>query len=120
MTNKRRRLSGVVISDKMDKTIVVRVDSTSRHPLYKKVIKTHAKFMAHDEENESRIGDTVVIVESRPISRHKRWVLQEIVREDASARTAAVDEVAQAPEIEEPEAESDEVEAEAEAEVVEE
>ena len=79
MTNKRRRLSGVVISDKMDKTVVVRVDSTGRHPLYKKVIKTHAKFMAHDEENICSIGDKVKIAETRPLSKRKRWRVTQIL-----------------------------------------
>jgi small subunit ribosomal protein S17 len=101
VTNKRRRLTGVVVSNKMDKTVVVRVDRTFRHPLYGKVISESKRFMAHDEENGCELGDTVVMVESRPISRHKRWVVQTIVREDVSARTAEVDEVAEVPELEE-------------------
>jgi len=93
MANSRRRLTGVVISNKMDKTAVVQVTRTGRHPLYGKVVKSSKKYMAHDEGNRTSIGDTVVIVESRPISRHKRWVVQEIVSEDLSARTADVSEL---------------------------
>jgi small subunit ribosomal protein S17 len=80
VTNKRRRLVGRVTSDKMDKTVVVAVDRTMRHPVYEKVMRTTKKYMAHDEENSASVGDIVRIVESRPISRHKRWVVQEIVR----------------------------------------
>lgn len=83
MTNKRRRLVGRVTSDKMDKTVVVAVDRTMRHPVYEKVMRTTKKYMAHDEENSASVGDIVRIVESRPISRHKRWVVQEIVRSAA-------------------------------------
>jgi small subunit ribosomal protein S17 len=99
MTNKRRRLEGTVVSNKMDKTAVVRIDRSYRHPLYGKVIKDSKKFMAHDENNECQIGDTVIIVESRPLSRHKRWVVQSIVRGDASARTVEVAEVAESPDV---------------------
>lgn len=76
----RRRLVGRVMSDKMDKTVIVAVDRTTRHPLYQKVMRTTKKYMAHDEENQAAVGDTVRIVESRPISRNKRWVVQEIVK----------------------------------------
>jgi small subunit ribosomal protein S17 len=91
--NSRRRLIGQVVSDKMQKTVVVRVDRSYRHPLYGKVVRDSKKFMAHDENNECQLGDTVVIVESRPLSRHKRWAVQSIVREDASARTSEIAEV---------------------------
>ncbi|NLH07310.1 MAG: 30S ribosomal protein S17 [Chloroflexi bacterium] len=90
MPNTRRRLTGRVVSNKMDKTAVVRVEYTSRHPLYGKVIRTAKRYMAHDENNECQIGDEVVIVESRPISKNKRWVVQEILREDLSARATDV------------------------------
>jgi small subunit ribosomal protein S17 len=70
---------GRVVSDKMDKTIVVSVERMSRHPLYKRVIRLSTKFKAHDENNEARIGDTVRIVESRPLSATKRWRMVEIV-----------------------------------------
>lgn len=79
----RRRLLGRVTSDKMDKTVVVAVDRTMRHPLYRKVVRTTKKYMAHDEENKCEVGDIVRIVESRPISKNKRWVVQEIVKEEA-------------------------------------
>lgn len=97
-SNTRRRLTGTVVSNKMDKTVVVRVDRTGRHTLYKKVIRTSSKYMAHDENNECELGDLVVIVESRPISRNKRWAVQEIIRGDASARTTDVSELEGAPE----------------------
>lgn len=64
---------GKVISNKMDKTVVVEVKSTRRHPLYKKVITKTAKFMAHDEENTCALGDKVKIIEHRPLSKRKRW-----------------------------------------------
>jgi small subunit ribosomal protein S17 len=97
MQNSRRRLTGVVTSNKMDKTVVVRVDRTYRHPLYGKVVHSNKRFMAHDEHNDCQIGDTVILVESRPLSRHKRWAVQEIVREDVSARTTEVAELVSVP-----------------------
>ncbi len=75
----RKTLVGRVISDKMDKTIVVSVSRTKRHPLYGKVIRLSKKYKAHDEENQAAIGDTVKIVESRPLSKEKRWVMTEIL-----------------------------------------
>lgn len=76
-----RRLTrvGVVVSDKMDKTIVVSVERQFKHRLYKKIVRTHKKFKAHDEKNECKIGDVVQIQESRPLSRDKRWVLKKII-----------------------------------------
>lgn len=103
MQNKRRRLTGTVVSNKMQKTVVVRIDRSFRHPLYGKVVKDSVKFMAHDEKGECKMGDVVTIVESRPLSRHKRWVVQSILREDASARTATIEEVAAAPVVDETE-----------------
>ncbi len=76
--NKRRRMDGVVTSDKMTKTVVVEVTRTYRHPLYKKVISSNRRVMAHDELG-CKVGDQVRIVESRPRSRHKRWVTEEIL-----------------------------------------
>ena len=70
---------GVVVSDKNDKTIVVRVLRQYIHPLYKKTVRRHKKFMAHDENNEAHEGDTVQIVEYRPMSARKRWALHKIV-----------------------------------------
>jgi small subunit ribosomal protein S17 len=81
---------GRVVSDKMDKTIVVSVERMSRHPLYKRVIRLSTKFKAHDENNEARIGDTVRIVESRPLSATKRWRMVEIVARAAEGATEPV------------------------------
>lgn len=77
--NRKTRI-GTVSSDKMDKTITVRVETVKQHPLYKKTIKTSKKYMAHDENNEAKIGDTVKIMETRPLSKEKRWRLIEIVQ----------------------------------------
>ena len=83
----KRILQGVVVSDKMDKTIIVRVDRRVRHPLYKKFITRSKKFAAHDEDNLFREGDTVRIEEHRPISRRKRWTaLGRVGEERASGR----------------------------------
>ena len=70
---------GLVVSDKMDKTIVVAITSQERHPLYGKYIRRTRKYFAHDEKNECGVGDTVRIVETRPLSKNKRWRLQKIV-----------------------------------------
>ncbi len=70
---------GVVMSDRMDKTIVVSVERATQHPLYKKVVRTRRKFVAHDEANDCHAGDRVRIVECRPISRRKRWRLVEVM-----------------------------------------
>lgn len=79
--NERRVQVGRVVSDKMDKTIVVSVETYKRHPLYNKRIKYSKKFKAHDEENRAKIGDIVRIMETRPLSKDKRWRLVEIVEE---------------------------------------
>ena len=76
---KHKELVGEVISDKMEKTIVVEVQRRVRHPRYKKVITKYKKFYAHDEKSEAGLGDRVRIVESRPLSKLKRWTLAEIV-----------------------------------------
>jgi len=78
-TNRKVRI-GTVTSDKMDKTITVNVETVKRHPLYKKTIKTSKKYKAHDENNEARTGDVVKIMETRPLSKDKRWRLLEIIR----------------------------------------
>ena len=75
----RKTRVGVVVSDKMDKTIVVAIKTKVRHPLYGKMVNRTRKFKAHDENNECGIGDTVNIMETRPISKDKRWRLVEIV-----------------------------------------
>src|SRR5262245_8977338 len=86
----RKEKVGRVVSDKMDKTIVVSVERMSRHPLYKRVIRLTTKFKAHDERNEARIGDTVRIVESRPLSATKRWRMVEIVSRGGEGAGEAV------------------------------
>ncbi len=73
----RKVLTGTIVSDKMDKTVVVRVERTHRHPLYGKVVRTHKKYHAHDEENACNEGDMVRIREARPMSKRKRWVVIE-------------------------------------------
>lgn len=82
--NTRRRLIGVVTSDKMDKTVVVEINRTFRHRLYKKVVSSRKRVMAHDELG-CQIGDHVQIVESQPLSRHKRWVVEQILHRDVAA-----------------------------------
>lgn len=77
--NLRKTRVGVVVSDKMDKTIVVAVKDNVRHPLYNKIIKKTYKLKAHDENNECRKGDTVKVMETRPLSKEKRWRLVEIM-----------------------------------------
>lgn len=82
--NTRRRMTGVVVSDKMQKTVVVEVSRTYRHELYKKVVHSRHRVMAHDELG-SQAGDLVQIVESRPLSRRKRWVVEAILRHDIAS-----------------------------------
>lgn len=77
--NIRKNKTGRVVSDKMDKTIVVEVKTKVRHPLYKKMIGQTRRFKAHDEKNECGIGDTVEIMETRPLSKDKRWRLVEVI-----------------------------------------
>ncbi len=76
---KRSTKTGIVVSNKMDKSVVVRIDRMVKHPLYHKYIRKRAKFMAHDEENKCQIGDRVEIIESRPLSRKKRWRVRRIL-----------------------------------------
>ena len=77
--NLRKTRVGKVVSDKMDKTIVVAVEDHVKHPLYKKIVKRTYKLKAHDEQNECRVGDTVKVMETRPLSKDKRWRLVEVV-----------------------------------------
>lgn len=79
----KRQQLGTVVSDKMDKTVVVVVERVIKHKLYKKYVKTHKKFKAHDEENACKIGDIVVLTESRPLSKTKRWRVSKIVEKTA-------------------------------------
>ena len=89
MNGKRKTKVGRVVSDKMDKTIVVSVERLTRHPLYKRVIRQSTKFKAHDELNDAAVGDTVLIEESRPLSATKRWRLVEIVARAGTHGTAS-------------------------------
>ena len=76
--NRRKFFTGTVISDKMNKTRIVQIKWASKHSMYTKTIRRAQKFKAHDEKNESKAGDTVVIMETRPLSKDKRWVIMEI------------------------------------------
>jgi len=75
----RKTQTGVIVSDKMDKTVVVKVDRLIKHPVYNKYIKRSAKYKAHDAENKCKIGDRVVIVETRPLSKDKCWKVRQII-----------------------------------------
>ncbi len=77
--NLRKTRTGLVVSDKMDKTIVVAIEDNVRHPLYKKIVKRTIKLKAHDENNECRVGDRVEVMETRPLSKDKRWRLARII-----------------------------------------
>ena len=79
----RKERIGVVVSDVQDKTIVVKVDRRTQHPMYKTVVKVRRKFTAHDEKNEAKVGDTVRIAETRPLSKNKCWRLIEIISRSA-------------------------------------
>ncbi len=78
--NRRKSLQGTVVSDKMQKTRVVQVQWSSKHADYEKILKHASKYKAHDEKNESKTGDVVRIMETRPMSKEKRWMIQEIVK----------------------------------------
>ena len=80
----RKTQVGIVASDKMDKTIVVKVEQIVKHPVYLKYMKRNVKYKAHDPENSCAIGDKVLIAESRPLSRDKRWKLREILEKNAT------------------------------------
>jgi small subunit ribosomal protein S17 len=77
---KKRQVTGTVVSDKMDKTIVVLAETLVKHRLYQKYIKRHTKFKAHDKDNTCRVGDKVIITESRPLSKTKRWRVSRVVQ----------------------------------------
>ena len=91
MDKKRKVRIGKVTSNKMDKTVVVLVEARRRHPQYKKVVKYTSKFKAHDENNECSIGDTVKIIETRPLSKDKRWRVTEIIRKKEVAEIKPVE-----------------------------
>ena len=90
MQAKRKTKVGRVVSDKMDKTIVVSVERLTRHRLYKRVVRMTTKFSAHDELNVARVGDTVLIEESRPLSRTKRWRLVEVLSRAGEDRPSEI------------------------------
>ena len=77
--NLRKTRTGLVVSDKMDKTVVVAIIDNVQHPLYKKIVKRTVRLKAHDEQNECKIGDRVLIMETRPLSKDKRWRVVEII-----------------------------------------
>jgi len=85
----RKERTGEVISDKMAKTITVRVERRFQHPKFKKVVTSYKKFVAHDEKSEAKVGDRVRIEETRPLSKTKRWRLVEVVERNADAEIAA-------------------------------
>ncbi len=76
---------GRVVSDKMDKTVVVSVDYVRRHPIYRKTIRRTSRFKAHDEQNQCRVGDLVMIEETRPLSKTKRWIVRQVLERAAEA-----------------------------------
>lgn len=82
--NRRKFLQGVVVSDKMQKTRVVRVQWAARHSKYQKIIRLASKYKAHDEKNQTKVGDVVKIMETRPLSRDKRWMITEVIIELSS------------------------------------
>ena len=88
--NNRRRLTGVVTSNKMQKTVVVEISRTFRHPLYRKVVQLSKRVKAHDELN-CQVGDEVQIVESRPLSREKRWVVETILKRETKTADSGVE-----------------------------
>lgn len=89
--SRRNEKVGQVVSTKMQKTIVVEVEMRKAHPKYKRVMKTNKKFYAHDEQNSARVGDVVRIRETRPLSKLKRWQLEEVVRRSALAQIEEVE-----------------------------
>lgn len=91
MANNRKRLVGRVVSDKMDKTVTVAIDGRSMHPLYKKVVSRTRKVKAHDENNEVQLGAIVQIVESKPLSKTKRWVVEKVLEGTSEAAQAVLE-----------------------------
>lgn len=94
---RRNEKIGIVVSTKMQKTIVVEVEMRKAHPKYKRVMKSNKKFYAHDEQNSARMGDVVRIREARPLSKLKRWSLEEIVRRSRLSEPAALKDEAASP-----------------------
>jgi small subunit ribosomal protein S17 len=90
MTERRKRREGVVVSDKMNKTVVVEVERLVRHPTYHKFLRQRRRYKAHDEKNQCRVGDRVRIIETRPLSRDKRWAVLVILGSKEGAGEALV------------------------------
>lgn len=76
----RKKKIGIVVSNRMEKTVVVRVERLTKHPLYGRTIKSHSKFKVHDQQNQAKVGDRVLIFETRPLSKEKRWRIVEILK----------------------------------------
>ena len=81
ISRRKKTIVGVVVNDKMDKTVVVASNRLTRHVLYKKQVKKRDKYKVHDKNNQCKVGDKVLIVESRPLSKHKRWRIREVIEE---------------------------------------
>jgi len=79
----RKKMIGIVVKDKMNKTVVIEVEKVSKHPQYHKYLKAKKRYKAHDEENKCKVGDKVLIVETRPLSKEKKWVVKKIVKEES-------------------------------------
>jgi len=107
MVSRRKVRTGKVVSGKMDKTVVVLVTTLRRHPLYRKVVRHTTRFKAHDEANACQAGDTVKIVETRPLSKEKRWRVVEIIRRKEVAEVEVVEPVQARPEVEDSDSTSD-------------
>ena len=84
-TANRKKMVGVVVKDKMDKTVVVEVEKRYKHRMYQKYLSTKTRCKVHDEQNVAKIGDQVLIVETRPLSKEKRWVVKEIIKKEMTA-----------------------------------
>jgi len=91
-TGNRKKMVGLVVKDKMDKTVVVEVEKKYRHGMYHKYLSTKVRCKAHDERNTAKIGDQVLIVETRPLSKEKRWVVKEIIKKEMAVPALEVTE----------------------------
>jgi small subunit ribosomal protein S17 len=91
-TANRRKMVGLVVKDKMDKTVVVEVEKRYKHRMYQKYLTTKTRCKAHDEQNTAKIGDQVLIVEARPLSKEKRWVVKEIIKKEMAVPALEVTE----------------------------
>ena len=91
-TANRRKMVGLVVKDKMDKTVVVEVEKRYKHRMYQKYLSTKTRCKAHDEQNLAKVGDQVLIVEARPLSKEKRWVVKEIIKKEMAVPALEVTE----------------------------